>query len=77
MFVFASATLVVLSVALAAKKTMVMGTSVNVVNDVLSSYSSVSSINNFLARFFARFFARFMIAMRIICTFLGYKTDNS
>ena len=47
MFVFASATLVVLSVALAAKKTMVMGTSVNVVNDVLSSYSSVSSVNNF------------------------------
>ena len=34
MSVFASATLVVLSVALAAKKTMVMDTSVNVVNDV-------------------------------------------
>jgi len=49
MFVFASATLVVLSVALAAKKTMMMGTSVNIVDDVLSRYSSVSSINNFLA----------------------------
>jgi len=36
MFVFVSATLAVLSVAPAAKKTMVMGTSVNVVNDVLS-----------------------------------------
>jgi len=47
MSVFASATLVGLSVVLAAKKTMVMGTSVNVVNDVLSRYSSVSSINNF------------------------------
>lgn len=35
MFVLASATLVVLSVVLAAKKTMAMGTSVNVVNDVL------------------------------------------
>ena len=34
MFVFASVTLVVLSVVPAAKKTMVMGTSVNVVNDV-------------------------------------------
>jgi hypothetical protein len=37
MFVFANATLVVLSVAPAAKKTMVMGTSVNVVNGVLFS----------------------------------------
>ena len=47
MFVFANATLVVLSVALAAKKTTLMGTNVNIVNNVLSSYSSVSSVNNF------------------------------
>jgi len=73
MSVFASATLVVLSVALAAKKTMVMGTSANVVNDVLSSCFSVSSINNFLAGFFTGF----MITVHIIRTFLGYKNDSS
>jgi hypothetical protein len=48
-FVFVNAIWVVPLVVLAAKKTMMMDTSVNVVNGVLSRYSSVSSINNFLA----------------------------
>ena len=49
MFVFASATWVALLVALAAKITIKMDTNVNIVNDVLFSYSSVSGINNYFA----------------------------
>ena len=48
-FVFANAIWVVPLVALAAKITIKMDTNVNIVNDVLFSYSSVSGINNFFA----------------------------
>ena len=49
MFVFANATWVALLVAPAAKITIKMDTNVNIVNDILFSYSSVSGINNFFA----------------------------
>ena len=61
-----------LSVALAAKKTTAMSTSVNVVNNVLFGCFSVSSIDWFFGRFTTGF-----VSMHVICTSLGYKTDNS
>ena len=70
-FVFVNAILVVPLVALAAKKTTVL-TNVIVVKCVLSRCVSVSSIDYFFGRFLGRF-----MSMHIICTYLGYKTDDS
>ena len=47
LFVFVNAIWVVPLVVLAAKKTITMHTNVNIVNDVLLGYSSISSIKNF------------------------------
>jgi hypothetical protein len=46
-FVFVNAIWVVPLVVLAAKKTTMMHTNVNIVDDVLLRYYSISSINNF------------------------------
>ena len=64
-FVFVNAIWVVPLVVLAAKKTTMMHTNVNVVKCVLSRQVSISSIDCFFGRFLGRF-----MSMHIICAFL-------